>query len=205
VLYVRSIVSDGLQLTPDSLQAALARIVGSVAALATNPYDEWLQDVQGVQDAARGHVMAKSLTPDPFPFVPEVDYLDAPAPTNGHEHSPSPPTQTIDPKLLRLPSPPAPSKPEARSIVREYIASADWLSADAEEPNVGDPGVPPCASLLADDGSPIFRCLIDQIKQQGVTKYKCADCKHIIDRIDRALEHQRSKLHYKPFSCPAGW
>jgi len=199
VLYVRPIVSDGHQLTPDSLQAALARIVGSVAALATNPYDEWLQNAQY---AARGHVNANPPAPDPPPFVPEVDYLNAPALTSDHERSPSPPTQTIDPNLLR---PPSPSKREARLIVSKYIASARWISTDMEEPNVGDPGVPTCASLLADEGSSIFKCLMVQVKQQGITKYKCVDCKHIADRIDRALEHQRSKLHYKPFSCPAGW
>jgi len=133
-------------------------MVGSVAALATHPYDEWPQDVQ---DAARGHAMATALAPDPFPFVPEVDYLNALAPTSGHERSPSPPTQTIDPNLPRPPSPPVPSKREARSIVSKYIASAGWISTDTEEPNLGNLGVPPCASLLAGDGSSIFRCLID--------------------------------------------
>ena len=148
--------------------------------------------------------MTNPLAPNSPPLVP--DYLRAPASTSGHERSLSPPTnQTIDPKVF-LPSLPVLSKEEARSFVSRYIVSAGWLSANTKEPNVGDIGVPPCASRLAGDGCSIFRCLMDEIKQQGVTKYKCADCKHTADRIDRALEHQRSKCGHKPFSCPKeGW
>jgi len=85
------------------------------------------------------------------------------------------------------------------------------------EPNVGDDvgdkEVKKCVSQLASklasklavlDRS-IFLCFITDIKQQGVKKYKCIDCGYIADRLDRALEHQRSKRDHTPFPCPKGW
>jgi hypothetical protein len=194
VLYVHSFVSDDHQLTPDSLQAELARIVESARALATHNYTDWLQY------ATSDHIMTNPPAPDSSPSLP--DYHD---PASCQDRPSSPPSQTIDPSLLLPPPPPVLSKGEARSKVRKYIGSAGWLRANTMETNVGDLGVPACASLLAEVGCPIFKCLIDEIKQRGITKYKCADCGHIIDRIDRALEHQRSKLDHKPFSCPKGW
>ncbi len=170
-----------------------------IAALTTHTYGEWLQD------ASCGHIMTNSPTPDSPLFVPY--YLRrAHASTSGHERPSSSPPPTIDPKVLRRsPSPPILSMQDARSVVRVYVGSAGWLSSDTTEPNVGDGDVPPCASQLAGDGSSIFKCFIDEIKQRRVTKYKCVDCNHTVDRIDRALEHQRSKRGHKPFSCPKGW
>ena len=126
-------------------------------------------------------------------------------PATNHNSRASPPIKTIDPNVLRPPSYLKPPEPDARSVVEQYVQSSTWLGADIEETNVGDPGVPECASQLATRGSSIFKCFIIEFKQQGATKYKCFDCKYIIDRIDRALEHQRSKRRHKPFVCPKGW
>lgn len=156
-----------------------------------------------LQDASCGLIVTNFPTPDSPRFV--ALYLRALASTTGPERPASPPAPTIDPNLLRPPSSPILSEQDARSVVRDYIVSAPWLGSDAKEANVGDEGVPACASQLAGNGCSIFKCLIVEVKQQGVTKYKCVDCNHTIDRIDRALEHQRSKRGYKPFPCPKGW
>jgi hypothetical protein len=159
--------------------------------------------IERFQDTPWGPSMARPTAGSPI-LVPNGN-VGMPASTSIQERQLSPPIQTIDPNVLRPPSYPIPPERDARSVIIDYIMSSDWLAANMKERNVGGPGVPGCASQLATSGSSVFMCCVAKIKRQGVTKYKCIECNHIVDRIDRALEHQRSKRDHKPFACPQGW
>ena len=177
-------------------QAHLVRLLEDANASTVPRHTEW------PPDALKNHVPAGPSHPNPSPLL--HDSIGMPAPADVHQQ-PSPPTQTIDPNVFRLPPCPIVQGQDPRSVVGEYILSALWFIENMEEPKVGDPGVPECASQLAALCASIFGCFIIEIKQQGVTKYKCVECKHTVDRMDRALEHQRSKWNHKPFTCPKGW
>jgi hypothetical protein len=157
-----------------------------------------------LQGTPPGLLAAQTSTPGPLLFVLDRDF-SPPAHAGGSEHEPSPPTQTIDPNLLRPQPPPVPQIVQA--VVLNYIKFSDWLRTHSMEPTVGDrdQDVPGCASQLALPGCSLFECFIMAQKQNRTTKYKCVLCNHVTNRIDRALEHQRSKWDHKPFLCPREW
>ena len=162
---------------------------------------------QLLQDIELGHIIAKSSASASTPFVPNHNLTSVPASATDYEQQSSPPNKTINPNVLRPPSYPNPQERDPRSVVADYVRSSAWLGEDTMEPEVGTgyPGIPECASQLVMPGCSIFKCFIIRVKQRGATMYKCVDCNHIVDRIDRALEHQRSKRDHKPFVCPKEW
>jgi len=168
------------------------------AASATPIYNRW------PLYASFGHSMPQSSASDSPPLVPHHN-PSIPASMSGHEHPSLLPTLTIDPNVLRRPIHPILQVQDSLSAVRDYVRFSDWLARHMEETKVGDPGVPACASQLADDACSIFMCFIVKIKRQGAMKYKCVDCGHTVKRVDRALEHQRFKRGHQPFRCPEGW
>ena len=89
----------------------------------------------------------------------------------------------------------------ARQLMEGYIKSSTWHKTDMMEPSVGDVGVPIYAVLLAASGESVYRCFVDtKTDQEGKTEYHCSSCGFKSNRLDRSIEHQRSKRGHRPFA-----
>jgi hypothetical protein len=100
----------------------------------------------------------------------------------------------------RVTTPPAASSTEdARQLMEDYIKSSTWYQTESMEPSVGDVGVPTCALLLARSGESVYRCFVDTGEDQGgKTEHCCSACGFRSRRLDRLIEHQRSKRGHRP-------
>ena len=98
------------------------------------------------------------------------------------------------------------SQASSRAVIKDYILASAWFKAHAMEPCVDDAGVPECALLLAGPGDSIWACFFRRVRRNGVANFKCGDCPHVTDRLNRAVDHQRSKWEHQPFACTdTGW
>ena len=93
------------------------------------------------------------------------------------------------------------SQADARAVIKAYILAAAWFTAHEMEPRVDGEGVPECARLLASPEDSIWACFYRRVRRDGLAIFKCAECPHQAPRLDRAVDHQRSKLGHKPFAC----
>jgi len=106
---------------------------------------------------------------------------------------------TIESMALSTFPPASMSTQDARQLLEDYIKRSIWYKTDTMEPSVGDIGVPTDALLLALSGESVYRCFVDTRRdQEGKTKHYCSACGFESDRLDRLIEHQRSKRGHRP-------
>ena len=158
---------------------------------------------------------SKLFLPPSGPFLPPSSPhipLSNPSPSPSNPFpppsNPFPPlsSASLPPSTLVGGLQPAMSQASARVVIKAYILDSAWFKTHEMEPRVGEAGVPECALLLASLGDSIWACFFRRVRRNRVANFKCAECPHITDRLNRAVEHQRSEWRHQPFACSdLGW
>ena len=151
--------------------------------------------------------LVATLSTPTHPLPSPATTASSRAPPAVASNPPSPVPLTLCPLTLETVGPLPPiSQESAREVIKNYISTSAWFTANEMEPRVGDVGVPECARLLARPGDSIWTCFFKRTRRNGILIFKCVSCAHKTDRFDRAVDHQRVDWGHRPFACTdPGW